>query len=232
MSTVLTARIPRLENGDELTREEFERRYEAMPGVKKAELIEGVVYMPSPVRFDLHGAQHVTLVTLFGYYRFRTPGVGVGDNGTVRLDEMNEPQPDVALFILPDFGGAIHLVEGYVEGSPELLAEISASTVSIDLHKKLRAYERNGVKEYLVWRTEDNALDWFVHDGQQFQRTEPGSDGVLRSRVFPGLWIAVASLFKDDGPTLLATLDRGLASPEHGAFIVQLREAADRIQAR
>ena len=42
-------RILPLEHGDHLTREEFERRYEAMPHVRKAELIEGVVYMPSPV---------------------------------------------------------------------------------------------------------------------------------------------------------------------------------------
>lgn len=34
-----------LENGDRLSRFEFEHRYQAMPELKKAELVEGVVYI-------------------------------------------------------------------------------------------------------------------------------------------------------------------------------------------
>src|SRR5437763_6954003 len=83
---------PPLENGDRLTREEFERRYDAMPDLKKAELIEGVVFMPSPVRIRRHSGPHADIGTWAGIYRAHTPGVGIGDNGSVRLDEDNMPQ--------------------------------------------------------------------------------------------------------------------------------------------
>src|SRR5436189_6420172 len=99
------AAIPALVNGDHLTADEFMRRYEAMPEVKKAELIEGVVYMPSPVNLLKHGQPHLFLGGCFAIYIFGTPGVGGGDNSTVRLDDDNEPQPDLTLFIQPEFGG-------------------------------------------------------------------------------------------------------------------------------
>ena len=231
MSTTLSRAIPRLENGDELTREEFERRYDAMPKAR-AQLIEGVVYMSSPIRFDSHGRPHSRMGGLFASYEMATPGVAASITATVRLDDANAPEPDLTMVVLPEFGGQIQITEDYLDGPPELIAEISASTVSIDLHKKREAYERNGVKEYVVWRTEDGAIDWFVHDGQRFQRATPEADGVLRSRTFPGLWIDVPALLSDDGPKLLATLQRGLASAEHEAFVLRLREAAERIRNR
>src|SRR5579872_805301 len=89
--------IPPLENGDCLSREEFERRYTAMPHLKKAELLRGVVYIPSPVRLKHHGAPHVDLVAWVGTYKLATPGLLAGDNSTVRLGPEDEPQPDVLL---------------------------------------------------------------------------------------------------------------------------------------
>src|ERR1051326_9390149 len=159
-----TPRVPPLENGDRLTRHEFERRYAAMPQMNKAELIEGIVYMPSPVRLKKHGKPHVILSTWLGYYISKTPGLGdFGDTSTVRLDEENEPQPDLMLLLPPKLGGGAKVDEDdYVAGPPDLICEVAASSVSIDLHAKLAAYRRNRVREYLVWRTDDQAVDWFA----------------------------------------------------------------------
>lgn len=107
--------VPPLESGDRLTRAEFERRYEAMPNLKKVELIEGVVYIASPVRVNQHAHPHAALVTWLGVYQAATPGTQVGDNSTVRLDIDNEPQPDAFLRLLPEYGGQSRTSEdGYV----------------------------------------------------------------------------------------------------------------------
>ena len=108
--------IPPLRDGDRLTRAEFERRYEAMPHVKKAELLEGVVHMPSPVRFHQHGKPHLHLATWLGNYEADTPGVEAADNATARLDMDNEPQPDAMMIVSPEVGGRTTIVDGYVEG--------------------------------------------------------------------------------------------------------------------
>lgn len=143
--------VPLLENGDRLTRSEFERRYDAMPGLRKAELIEREVYMPSPVRHGRHSHPHTRLVAWLANYETDTPGVEAGDNGSVRLDMENEPQLDAYLLILPDRGGQARISDDdYIEGAPELVAEIASTSVSRDLGKKLNVYLRNGVREYLV----------------------------------------------------------------------------------
>src|SRR5690349_12283673 len=168
--------VPPLENGDRLTRAEFERRYAAMPHVKKAELIEGIVYMPSPVRLKRHGRPHIVLSNWLGHYIARTPGLDLyGDNSTVRLDEDNEPQPDLLLFLPPQVGGQATLGDDdYVDGAPELVCEVAASSVSIDLHLKLNVYRRNGVREYLAWRTEDAAVEWFALREGKYEPLQPG----------------------------------------------------------
>ncbi len=148
-------RLPPLRSGDHLTRDEFERRYRAMPAVHKAELIEGVVYMPSPVSAEDHGEPHFDLNGWLFVYRAHTPQVRGGDNATLRLDLDNEPQPDGYLRLLPECGGQARLVDGYVTGAPELIVEVAASSASYDLHEKLNAYRRNGVREYVVWRVWD-----------------------------------------------------------------------------
>lgn len=216
-------RIPPLENGDRLTREEFERRYRAMPHVRKAELIEGEVVMGSPVSWEFHGDQHSDIITWLGLYKASTPGVATGDNITVRLDVDNEPQPDVAMFIRPEFGGSVDIDDGYVAGSPELLIEVSASTVSIDLDRKLKVYRRNRVSEYIVWRTYDEEIDWFAFRNGQFERlSADAADGYLKSSAFPGLWLDSAALLRRDMAAVLAILARGLASAEHADFVQKL----------
>jgi Uma2 family endonuclease len=217
--------VPLLENGDRLTRAEFERRYKAMPGVNRAELIEGVVYMPSPVRFKAHSKPHGVIMTWLGTYMMHTPGVDSGDNGSVRLDLDNEPQPDGFLMIAPDRGGQCRISEDdYVEGAPELIAEVASSSASYDLGDKLKAYRRNGVREYLVWRVLERRIDWFELRDEQFVAME-SEDGILRSRVFPGLWLDAAALLDGDLPKAFDALRRGLASEEHGAFVARLARA-------
>ncbi len=218
--------MPLLESGDHLTREEFERRYDAMPGLKKAELLEGVVFMPSPVRLHHHGSPHAALIVWLGNYWSGTPGVRVADNTSVRLVPDSEPQPDAVLFIEPTHGGQARIsTDDYLEGGTELTAEVAASTASIDLHTKFRIYLRNNVREYIVWRVEDAAIDWFVLRGTQYDRLAPGTDGIVRSEVFPGLWLDPAALIRYDLARVLQVLQQGLASPEHAAFVARLQQA-------
>ena len=214
---------PLLRDGDRLSRTEFERLYLNAPESFKAELIEGVVHVASPVRNELHGVPHARVVTWLCVYEAGTPGVQTSDNATVRLDWDNEPQPDASLRILPEFGGQSRDDEGYVALAPEWVGEIAGSSASYDLHDKLEAYRRNGVREYFVWRTEDTALDWFVHRGGRYERLEAGSDGLLRSEVFPGLWLDPAALLAGDLRRVLEVLNTGLASLEHAAFVSQLQ---------
>src|SRR5215470_16138415 len=212
-----------LENGDRLTRAEFERRYEAMPHLKKAELIEGVVYVPSPVRHRYHGHQHAHLINWLGHYEVGTPGVEVSGNVTVRLDLDNEPQPDALLFIDPACGGQARIdADGYIEDAPELVAEVAASSASYDLHAKLRVYRRNGVREYIVWRVLEQEIDWFVLRAGQYERLSLDADGLWRSTVFAGLWLDPAALVHGDIATVLAVVQRGVASPEHAAFVTHV----------
>jgi Uma2 family endonuclease len=219
--------VPPLEPGDRLSRAEFERRYEAMPELKKAELIEGVVYMPSPVRLRRHGSPHFRLVTWLGVYEGATPGVIGADNATTRLDLDNEPQPDVVLFIDPDKGGQASVSsDDYLENGPELVAEIASSSASHDLHTKLQVYRRSGVREYIVWRVPDQEIDWFVLRAGEFVRLPVHDDGVYRSEVFPGLWLDIAALVRGDLKCVLATLQGGLASPEHATLVARLTPEA------
>ena len=214
---------PPLANGARLTREEFERRYAAMPDVKKAELIEGVVYMGSPVRFGQHGQPHARLLTWLGMYAAFTQGVRLGDNATVRLDADTEPQPDALLRIEPEVGGNSRIsADDYIEGAPELVAEISASTASYDLHEKMEAYRRAGVREYLVWRVDDKQLDWFVLRADEYMRLRPDQSGLIASPTFPGLRLAVAALVAGDMAQVVGVLQKGLDTAEHAEFVARL----------
>ncbi len=219
-------RLPPLENGDRLTRPEFERRYTAMPDVKKAELIEGTVYMASPLRFEPHAESHGDLIGWLWTYKIATPGVRLGDNPTIRLDLDNEPQPDAVLLIDANAGGQSYLSEdGYVEGAPELVAEVAASSATIDLGDKKRAYRRNGVQEYIVWQVFDRKLDWFRLQDGDYVSIMPDDHGVLRSQVLPGLWLAVRALLTGDMSSVLMVLQEGIHSTEHTAFVKRLTDA-------
>lgn len=215
---------PPLNSGDRLSRAEFERRYGAHPEIRKAELIEGVVYVSSPIRYEKYADPHFNIITWLGVYRAVTPGVKGGDNATLRLDLENEPQPDAMLRLEPEVGGQSSVAEDdYLEGAPELIVEISASSASYDLHDKRRAYARNGVPEYLVVQTYEKKIDWFVLREGVYESLEPDEDGILRSEIFPGLWLQSAALWSGDLATMLEVLQDGFASPEHSGFVEQLR---------
>jgi len=221
-----TEMVPELENGDYLTREEFERRYEAMPDLKKAELIEGVVYMPSPVRHGRHSHPHIHLCNWLGHYEAGTPGVEAGDNGTIRLDLDNEPQPDVYLLIQPERGGQARIdADDYIEGTPELVAEVASSSVSYDLRTKLHVYRRNGVREYIVWRVLDHQIDWFVLREGRYDLMTLSADGRYRSTVFPGLWLDPVALVNHDLARVLAVVQEGPNTAEHADFVARLEQA-------
>ncbi len=215
--------IPPLNNGDHLTRAEFERRYEAMPHIKKAELIEGVVYMPSPVRIE-HGEPHATIMGWLTLYRAFTPGLKLADNVTLRLDFENEVQPDAVLYLDPAQGGQVKIESGHLAGAPELVVEVAASSAAYDLHEKLRVYRRNGVQEYLVLSVYEQQTNWFQLVDSQYERMSPGDDGVLRSQVFPGLHFHPQRFWSDDVAGLLQVLQEGLATAEHQAFVTRLQD--------
>lgn len=198
-----------LENGDRLNRDEFERRYTAS-NIKKAELIEGIVHVASPLRFTPHGKPHSNIITWLGTYQAAITGLEVGIEPTVRLDDDNEPQPDAVLFRVD--GNAKIDDDGYISGAPELIAEIAASTVSYDLHSKKRTYERSGVKEYIVWRTLDRQIDWFILESGKYSRLEPDQSGIIHSQEFLGLWLNVTAILNNDMSSVLKTLQTGIAN--------------------
>lgn len=210
---------PPLESGDRLTRNEFERRYEAMPHVKKAELIEGVVYMPSPVSAS-HSRCHGQVITWLGAYCAVTPGVGLNDNATVRLDVDNEVQPDALLRLDPAARGSSRVTDDdYIEGPPELIVEIASTSASYDLHDKLNIYRRNGVQEYVVWQIYERRLDWFRLEEGVYNPVLPDDKGLICSQVFPGLCLATTALLAGDLAAVLAELKRGVETEKHATFV-------------
>lgn len=217
--------IPPLQNGDRLSGDEFERRYDATPNLKKAELIDGVVYMPPPpVSDEYHGSPHFDIIGWLAVYRAATPGVRGGDNSTLRMDLNNKPQPDAYLRILTECGGQSRIdQDGYVAGAPELITEVAGSSVSYDLHVKLNLYQEQGVKEYLVWRVFDNAIDWMILRGGRYEPL-PLKDAIYKSEIFPGLWLDPAAMLNGDVASVMQTLQKGLATPEHQAFLARLQK--------
>jgi len=212
--------IPPLENGDHLSQAEFERRYQAMPPGTHAQLIEGVVYMSSPLRIKSHGEPHGDIIGWLWNYKVATPGVVLGIEPTVRLDPDNEPQPDAVLFI-PGRQATIS-EDDFIVGAPELIVEIAASSAAIDVHDKKSAYARNRVQEYLVWRTLEQTLDWFRWVDGEYQAQRPDGDGIFRSQVFPGLWLDPVALVQGDLAQVLSVLAQGIHTPAHQEFVQNL----------
>jgi Uma2 family endonuclease len=221
-STIL---VPFLENGDRLNRYEFEKRYNAMPDLKKAELIEGVVYMPAALRYRSHGQPHGYIMAWLGLYCSATAGVELADNTTVRLDLDNEPQPDALLRIDSDLGGQSCVSDDdYIEGAPELIVEIASSSASYDLHDKLKVYRRNGVQEYIVWQVGDRKINWFSLQEGDYIALLSDELGIIRSRIFPGLDLPVAALLAGDLAQVLAEVQKGVTTDLHQAFVTNLAQ--------
>lgn len=219
-----TSVVPPLESGDHLTRAEFERRYAAMPWLKKAELIDGVVYVPSPVSDD-HSSPHFKLIGWLSKYQEATPGVEGGDNATLRFDDENEPQPDALLRLTPECGGRSRVDdERYLTGPPELVAEVAKSSASYDLHSKLRAYCRQGVREYIVWRVRDGEIDWFYLHNRKYVRLRKSREGFYKSKILPGLWLDADAMVRGDKRQVKLVAERGLESSAHARFAAMLQK--------
>ena len=212
------ALLPPLRDGDQLTREEFLRRWEAMPDLKQAELIDGIVYMPSPVSID-HRDFHFRMSGWLFTYVTATPGCGGGATGTWLLSETSAPQPDLDLCIQPERGGQSRVEGNYPAGAPELIVEISHTTIARDSGVKLRLYERSGVREYLIISPAKRRIAWRELVDGKYREIEPGTDGWLRSRVFPGLWMDPDALWNNDFPGLAAAVQKGAATAEHAQFV-------------
>ena len=211
-----------LESGMNLSRDEFLRRWYALPNIKHAELLDGVVYMPSPVS-NHHGTPHGLISTWIGLYRWQTPGTEMGMDLTYLMTDKSVPQPDVSLWILSEHGGTTSDDKGLMTGVLELAIEVSYSSISQDLGKKLGLYENAGVQEYIVVGVAKQEIHWHRLNDGQYQRIGPNEDGILQSVVFPGLWLDVEAFFNKDTIQLQALLQDGLQSPEHAAFVELLQ---------
>jgi hypothetical protein len=212
---------PTLDNGDHMSQAEFHRRYQLHPDHSKFELIDGIVFMASSLS-RTHAKFHATLSMVLRLYVAKTPGIELLDNATTILGNANEPQPDLSLRVLTEFGGqSKELPSMYVQGAPELVAEISHSSLGVDMHLKRHAYERASVLEYMVLSVEEPKLYWFNFAGNA--SIEPDRRGIASSRAFPGLWIHVDGLISQNDGELLNTLDRGLKSSGHRAFVKKLK---------
>ena len=221
MSTIDRTSSPPLRPGQRLGQAEFHARYEAMPPGTKAELVGGIVVMPSPVG-NRHGTTCLNVALWLGFYKSRTPGTQASENSTTLLDGGGEVQPDALLRILPAKGGRTRDAGKFVAGAPELVVEVADSTRGLDLGAKLAEYDLAGALEYVVFALDPDEVFWHARLGDRLVRIEPDADGIYRSAAFPGLWLDPIALLDDDGPALLATLDRGLASPKHADFAAKL----------
>ncbi len=223
MSTVTRSTLAELVEGEHLEQPEFHERYEAMPQGIKAELINGVVYMASPVGND-HGYGQGDAISWLNFYAIETPGVRTSGELSAILGRRSEPQPDATLIILPEYGGQTTSEGGYIRGAPELVVEIARATRYIDLGPKLKDYERAGVKEYIVRAFDPDDFLWFRRIDGVLIWVSPSADGLYRSEVFPGLWLDPAALLAGDLRRLRQVVDQGVATPEHAAFVAQLAQ--------
>jgi len=221
MSTAEQVSQP-LVTGEKLSREEFLRRWEALPGLKFAELLEGVVHVPSPLS-HAHGSQDPVVSYWLTHYAGYTPGCEVIGNATWLMLE-DAPQPDCCLRIKPEFGGQSGLERGYARGAPELIVEVAVSSAARDLGPKVRLYRAAGVQEYITVLVEESQVIWRRLVSGAWATLEPGSDGLIRSVVFPGLWLDPAALLRKDIPRVTEVVNQGLQSKEHCEFVEALQK--------
>jgi Uma2 family endonuclease len=217
--------FPLLDTGYHLTADEFHRRYKLMPEGVRAELIEGIVYMSSPVTVK-HSQPHASLTGWCWFYTAQTPGIVAELSATVKLGPKNEFQPDGLLYYPENIGGTARIKDDYIEGAPEFVFEVSNSTTAMDLHEKFEVYQGAGVREYLVWQVAQKRADWFVRKQTSFETLTPDHAGVLKSAAFPGLWLDVPALLERNQSKLLATIQAGTTSREHSEFVKRLQGGA------
>lgn len=231
MSTA-PAILPPLIDGDRLTRDEFLRRWDAMPALKHAELIDGVVYLSFPVSRD-HGFDVFDCHVWLAHYVAATPGCQGGTNSTWLMGLGDDaPQPDLALCVLPEYGGQSREVRKLAAGVPELILEAAYSSKAYDLGPKLKLYERSGVPEYVTWVIPDKRIVWRELFQGKYRELEAGAGGILRSRVFPGLWLDREALLRGDMQRVIAVVQQGIATPEHAEFVRRLEAAKKGLDGR
>jgi Uma2 family endonuclease len=224
-STVATA--TELVTGERMDVEEFLRRWEELPDLKNAELIDGVVHVSSPVSLE-HGDLDTLILMWLAYYAHATPGCRAGNNSTwFMLD--SAPQPDAHLRILPAYGGQSRErtrdKKSYSTGAPELAVEICVTSTDVDFGPKRKLYESAGVREYITIETFRERLIWRVLEDGVYASQLSSEDGILRSQIFPGLWLDVAAFWANDGAKMLAALNSGIAAEEHQRFVERLAGA-------
>jgi Uma2 family endonuclease len=216
---------PWLENGETMDQKTFHERYQKTPAGFKAELIGGIVYvMASPVG-SFHAQNDSDTIGWLVYYRSATPGTAVQNNATTILGDKSEPQPDSAMLIRPEYGGQTRGGGSggkYTIGAPELVVEVAHSSRSIDLRAKFADYERARVREYIGLDLRKKAVLWSRLVDGHFVPIPVDADGLMRSNVFPGLWLDPVALASGDIANVFAALNLGLASPEHAAFVAEL----------
>jgi hypothetical protein len=214
---------PPLADGQLVSLEEFEQRFDATPDLKHAELLDGVAYLRHDGR-AFAGSCRAALIGWLGVYSASTRFLLPGAHGHVALDDRNELQPDAILAVRPEAGGTVVLdATGVVRSAPDFAADVFTTTNATLLPKRIAAHERGGTLEYLVWYAEHKCVDWLVRERGEFVAMNPDpADGLLKSVAFPGLWLDATALLNGDLDTVLAALQRGLASAEHKAFVSQL----------
>jgi len=218
--SIVEPEVPPLRMGDFLSRDEFLRRWEAMPGLKFAELLGGVVYMPSPLS-GIHGETDNNVAGWLAVYKAFTPGCSAANHATWLMVE-GAPQPDTSLWVKPEYGGTAGLEGRLLKGVPGFLAEVCLTSAAYDLHPKLDLYEEGGVQEYLAVLLHERAVRWHRLTPSGYEVIPQPADGVYRSGVFPGLWLDAPALLSDDLARVLTVLQQGLASTEHQTFVQQL----------
>lgn len=221
----MDTKVPLLRNGEHLNQRTFHKRYEAAPEDFRAELVGGIVFLRTR-RTRAHGALLAKVGSWLCEYGDATPGTEGLLDVTVALGPASELEPDACLLHLPKCGGQTWEDEdGYINGAPEWVGEVSDSTESIDRNRKKLDYEKAGVREYMVAALRTGQVFWYIRRRGKFKEMAPGSDGIFRSEVFPGLWLDPAAFLKRDGKRVLAVLHQGLASPEHATFVAKLKKA-------
>ena len=213
-----------LVTGMRLTLDEFLSRWEAIPELKKAELIDGVVYVPSPVGID-HGNLDTTIHWWLKQYKAATPGCRPANNATLKMLGQS-PQPDALLRILESHGGQSSGKGKFFEGAPELAVEICVSSTEVDFGPKRNLYQRAGVQEYITIESFQPRIVWRALVNGKYQMIEPDAGGIFRSRCFPGLWLDSDALYADDEVRMMLALNAGLATPEHAQFVEELARRA------
>jgi Uma2 family endonuclease len=215
--------LPPLENGDHLTAQEFDRIYAQRPDIKKAELVNGVVYVAPPVRISLHAEPHGLLTGWASRYCDDKRGIRLFVDGTLLLPGNSRVQPDVMLGIDARCGGTSRETrDNYLQGPVELVTEVAASSAGFDLNEKLDAYRQSGVQEYLVWSVRNREVRWFtLHAGKYVLL--PADGGIIKSQVLPGLWLDPEALSRLDRQRIRNVLQAGLDSSEHAAFVQTLQ---------